>query len=273
MMKGRSGTFVIHSILFTAIFLISCGSSGSGGGTRQVSNTDFEESEPFSFDVPVAGHTAFDLQGESGVITITGVPGAASVRITGTKRVQSESTEDALAHLQVLNVDVQDVGNDVRVRTVQPQDTGGRNYIVDYTVTLPKHLKVGVINIGGIITLDAIDNDVVVINTGGNVTVTNIAGSALIALLSGTIDAEITLPLNGTIDLNTLTGDINLEIPASTSAQFSASVKIGNITVSNLVFQTLITNTSTALSGTLGAGQGTITLEADQVGDISVTGF
>jgi hypothetical protein len=279
--KSKPRNYPIFLYLLTSIILTSCG--GGGGGDFNVnfppldtfppvSNPDFEAAEVFSDEVPVVNHTQFNLTGIEGVVSVTGISGATSVMITATKRVQSGSLQDAEAHLQELEVNVQDLATEIRVETIQPLDDGGRNYIVDYTITLPVFLETHVENTDGIVTLDSINNDVTVINVGGNITLRNILGSALIDLVAGTIEGEVTLPLNGAIDMNTATGNINLAIPANTSAELSATVNLGSISVSNLVLQNEV-RTSTFLSGTLGSGQGTITLEAGAVGDISVSGF
>lgn len=279
--RSESRNYPIFLYLLTFIILTSC---GGGGGDFNVNfpplspippgtNTDFEAMETFSAEVPVVNQTQFNLTGIEGEVTVTGISsGAASVMISAIKRVQSESIEDAEARLQELNVNVQDLATEIRVETIQPIDDGGRNYIVDYTITLPNFLVIRVQNTGGIVTLDSINNDVTVINVGGNTTLSNILGSALIDLVAGTIEGEVTLPLNGAIDMKTVTGDINLDIPVNTSAEFSAAVNIGSISISNLVLQNEV-RTSTFRSGTLGSGQGTITLETEAFGNISVSGF
>jgi DUF4097 and DUF4098 domain-containing protein YvlB len=167
---------------------------------------------------------------------------------------------------------VQDLASEIRVETVQPANTGGRTYIVNYTVTLPKFLRNNVTNLNGIVTLDSIDNDVTVINMNGTATLTNITGSASANILNGQIQGAVTLPLNGVIDMTTLNGDINLEIPVNTSAALSASVTVGTITTQNLLLQNIV-STPTFLSGTLGDGQGTIKMESKQIGNIMVTGI
>jgi len=281
MVKSKPGNYPIFLYLLASSIVTSCG--GGGGGDINfnvpplspippVSNTDFEAVEVFSAEVPVVNHTQFILTGKDGVITVTGISGATSAIISAIKRVQSDSTEDADAHLQELEVNVQDLASEIRVETIQPIDDGGRNYIVDYTITLPIFLEVRVQNTGGIVTLDSINNDVTVLNVGGNITLRNILGSALTDLVAGQIQGEVTLPLNGAIDMKTVSGDIDLAIPVNTSAEFSAAVNIGNISVSNLVLQNEVT-TATFRSGTLGSGQGTITLEIEALGNISVSGF
>ena len=271
--KYKSEKYSIFFVFLASFTLSSCSSDSDGDGdVSVVSNTNFEAVESFNFVVPVVNHTLFTLIGVNGEININGNAGANSVTITGIKRVLSESVEDAQAHLQDLNVNVQDFPNEIRVETIQPANTGGRSYIVNYTVTLPKFLKNNVNNLNGIVTLDSIDNDVTVLNMNGTATLTNITGSASANILNGQIQGTVTLPLNGVIDMTTLNGDIDLEIPVNTSAILSANVTVGTITTQNLVLQNVV-STPTFLRGTLGNGQGTIELEAKQIGHITVIGI
>lgn len=235
--------------------------------------TRFEETEPFSFEITIGNQDQFNLLGENGEITITGDSGATSVMVTGIKRVQSSiSSQDANDHLQNLAINWESVANDITVETVQPADSSERNYAVDYTITLPKYFKIQVNSANAIVTLDSIDNDVAVNIANAEVTLRNIHGSAMVILANGTIDGEVVLPLQGTIELKVATGgDIHLAIPSNTSATFSATTLAGNINVSsNLVLQDEVT-TATSLSGTLGNGDGEISLGT--MGDISVSGF
>ncbi len=271
-MKDKPGIYSIIFLFLASIIFSSCSSDGDGGGVSVVSNTNYEAVEPFNYVVPVANHTLFTLIGVNGEININGDAGATSVTITGIKRVLSESVEDAQVHLQELNINVQDLLNEIRVETVQPAISGGRSYIVNYTVTLPKFLKNNVTNLNGIVTLDSIDNDVTVINMNGSATLTNITGSASANLLNGQIQAAVTLPLNGIIEMKTLNGDIDLVIPVNTSAVLSARVTVGTITTQNLNLQ-IMESTPTFLKGTLGSGQGTINLESKQIGNITASGI
>lgn len=270
-MKDRTGKFSIISLFLASIILSSCGSDGDGS-ISVVSNTNFEAVESFNLVVPVINHTLFTLTGVNGEININGSTGADSVTITGIKRVLSASVEDAQSHLQDLKINAQDLVNEIRVETIQPAITGGRSYIVNYTVTVPKLMKNNVTNLNGIVTLDSIDNDVSVIIMNGSATLTNIAGSASASILNGRIQGTVALPLNGVIDISTLNGDIDLQIPANTSAALSASVNIGTITSQNLTFQNSV-STAGFLSGTLGSGQGTVKLESKQTGNIKLTGI
>jgi len=89
--------------------------------------------------------------------------------------------------------------------------------------------------------------------------------------VNGQITAKITLPLNGNIGMANVNGNIDLEIPTNTSAEFSAGLVNGNITITNLVLQNQVSS-STSLTGTLSNGEGTIALTTVN-GNISATGF
>jgi hypothetical protein len=275
-MKSKFRNYAILLFLLTSVGVMSCGdvnidSGGVTSPTFSFRNTDFEATAPFSFEVEVGNRSLLRLQGINDHITITGISGATSVMITGIRRVGSDSIQDAEEHLGELQVNVQRLANEVVVETIHSQDPEGRNYVVEYTITLPKNLEVQVANANGIVTLDSIENDVTVNNANGEVTFIGIVGSAFVNVANGTIESDVTLPVNGTIDLNIGNGNINLAIPANTSAGFSAIVSIGSISVSNLVLQNEV-STPTSRRGTLGNGQGTISLETGN-GNIRVSGF
>jgi len=263
---------LLTSIGFTACNDVDVNYNADWGDWTPISDLDFESSDSFSEEIDVENHTRMRLHGINGEISITGVSGADSVVISGTKRVESNSIQDANRHLENITVDVQSSANEVLVETIQPPSTWGRQYSVDYTITLPTYMEVQLDTVNGDITIQSMDNDIAVDHTNGNVSLTEIAGSTEVDLVNGTIDSEVVLPLGGTIDLYTVNGNINLDIPEDTSADFEAEVNIGSITLSALVVQDEVIR-STSLTGILGSGQGTISLEADSTGSISVVGF
>jgi DUF4097 and DUF4098 domain-containing protein YvlB len=232
---------------------------------------EFAAEEPFSFEVALAGQTRFRLEGVSGNVDVAASTSANTIVIAGVRRVTSDSAEDAQAGLQVLEVRVSEGPDVLLVRTIQPQDSGDRDYIVNYRITLPRNLAVIVNNVNGNIEIDSINNRVTVASVNGGVDLRRIVGSATVVLVNGAIEGRITLPTDGTIDLQTVNGAIDLEIPQNTSARFSASVANGTVTVSNLDLR-VSTSTPTSVEGTLGGGRGTIALLTVN-GTIEVMGF
>lgn len=73
--------------------------------------------------------------------------------ITGDREVRSDSVEDARAHLQELQVEVQDVGANISIRTRQPTDSEGRTYVVNYQLRLPASIELDITNVNGSIDL------------------------------------------------------------------------------------------------------------------------
>ncbi len=242
------GRLILVPSLLGLILASGCGGSSSGF----VDNRPWAE-EPFSFNEPVGTQTALQLQGVSGTIEVTGTPGATSIAITGVKRVQANTLEDATAHLAQLDVEVSSSANEVLVQTVQPKFSAGRNYIVNYTISLPQDFDCRILSVNGRIEADAIH------------------GSVFLRLVNGQITASVTLPSAGEIDMSLVNGNIDLRIPQTTSAQFSATVAIGSISLTNLSLSNE-TVTPNSRTGTLGGGDGTISLDAGN-GTIAVRGI
>ena len=92
-----------------------------------------------------------------------------------------------------------------------------------------------------------------------------------IDVINGGISGDVTLPSQGMCQITTVNGKIDLEIPGSTSAEFSASVTNGNIHISDLVLHHSNT-TKNSITGTLADGNGNITLRVVN-GQIDVTEF
>lgn len=285
-----------RNTMFTLVILISlclpftyggCSGGGSSGGDGQV----YEE-EPFFYEVSVEFHDQIRIQAISGSLEITGSTDADSVTIEGKRRVGSRSRSDATAHLPELEVEVTDAGTEVFVETVQPKLAGGRNYEVDYRITIPENLDVVASQVVGSVFINSIDSQLLVNNTNGDVELVEIIGSTRVNVVNGRIISEVTLPPNGTVELATINGSvdsevtllsdgtidvtvlhggINLDIPQNTSATFTAGVIDGVIRLKNLVLQDQV-RTAHSLTGTLGDGSGDIRLETE-FGNITVTGF
>jgi len=269
MYKKITNTLVII-LLGICIFFMSC-EDGFYSNDDDVDNTDFIASEDFSFEVAVVNHTQFRLEGINGEVTINGDPSAESVIIEGVRKVGSESMEDALEHLDKLEVQLQDLADEVFVKTVQPNETHGRNYTVDYSVTLPQDLLLGIVNVNGIVSIESIENHILVANVNGQIILNEINAEANVSLVNGLVNCEIELPLNGVLIMNNTNGVIDLEIPENTSAQFSANLVNGNFYISGLDFQNEII-TSTSFQGTLGEGNGVISIN-NVNGNIVVSGY
>jgi DUF4097 and DUF4098 domain-containing protein YvlB len=225
----------------------------------------------FSEEVPIVAHLGLRLEAVNGEVEVTGQPGATSIKVTATLRVGADTLPDAQAGLALLEVQVTDAPGEVLVQTVQPSNPQGRQYIVNYTITLPPDLAADVSQANGHVTVEGVESPVGVDQGNGTVLLSAVVGDASVQLANGTIDASITLPPGGEIRLTTANGTIDLRIPTSTSAALSAMASTGTITWTNLTISGAV-YTGSSLTGTLGGGAGIIDLKTGN-GNIDLTGF
>jgi DUF4097 and DUF4098 domain-containing protein YvlB len=233
------------SILLIAVGLAACGDVFPSD--RKV------VSKEFSFEQEVANQTRLVLEAINGTISIAGVAGADVVTVDGTREVHAETLDEAQQGLPEVQVAVEEFEEEIVVRTIQPQDNERRNFVVNYEINLPRNLSV------------------LVTNANGNIDATNIDGSVSVQLSNGNVEARVTLPPSGFIEITIANGDTDLFIPVSTSAAFSAAVGNGSIEISNLELQNLVRTSKTAM-GVLGEGNGAITLQTGN-GRITASGF
>jgi hypothetical protein len=252
--------------LAVALALPFCGCADDATGPNQ-----FLAEETFSYVFDATDHVRLNVEAQNGTITITGVAGGDELRVGGLKQVWSSSQPDADEYLDSLHVHAGEALDEFVAATVQPDGDNSRTYVVDYEIEVPDGFEVVIASGNGAITVASMKNDIVIASGNGDVILEDIEAGVVVSLGSGEIDAEVTLPLDGTVALSTGNGDINLAIPQNTSAEFSAQVGNGSIMVINLTLQNEI-STGTTTTGTLGGGQGTIGLSAGN-GVIAVTGF
>ncbi|MCP4580768.1 MAG: DUF4097 domain-containing protein [candidate division Zixibacteria bacterium] len=270
-MKNHTTRLVILVLFATTIFLFNCDGDNPLNSRYDVHNTNYIAVEEFLFEVDVANQSLFRLTAVNGSISITGESNSDSIIITGERRVGSESTEDAEEHLELLEVRVQELTDEIYIRTIQPNETYGRNYEVDYEITLPDGFMIIASHVNGSVTVGSINNTVTVSNVNGQIDLNDISGSAIASLVNGQIEGDVVLPSNGLIAMSTVNGNVVLNIPVNTSAEFEASRVNGSINIRYLDLQNEVI-TSTSRRGILGNGDGEISLSTVN-GNIWAIGF
>lgn len=245
--------------------------------------------EEFFFALQVRQQNRIELHGINGNVELAGVPNAEMVEIWGERRVTSKSSADARSYLANLQVRVADSDEKVFVETVQPEENEGRELEIDYHIRVPHSWGAALHNVNGNIVVDSLGQALAVVLTNGNIiaraitgnvssTLTNgnvvlngVQGGAEVALTNGTVSARVVLPLRAACNVNTVNGAIDLQIPRSTSAEFSASLCNGTISMTDLILHNA-SSSRTSMRGRLGEGAGEIALQT-VTGDIQVRGF
>jgi hypothetical protein len=261
---------IARQVLIVSVTILTLLCACSDNGTSPGSDR-FEAKEQFSSAVDASELNTLEVEGVNGDILIIGVDESDSVRIEAEKIVRSESALDAQEHLALLHVDVLVIGSTVSVKTNQPKSPGGRDYIVNYEITVPRDVAVTVVDVNGKVTLNELNNTVTVSVVNGGADLDDIAGSTIVSVVNGRINGNFTLPIDGWAVMSVVNGDIDLDLPQTTSAEFAANVTNGTVEVHNLTLENQHT-TLHSVTGRLGYGQGTISLVVTN-GTIEVTGY
>ncbi len=254
------------------MLLIAMSGCSDGTSTVNGSNPQFEASEDFRFAYEVSAQTELGLAAVSGSIDIVGVPGLDSVYIEGTKRVVSSVGQtDADNRLGTLQVFALSNSGDFSIETDLPQNTEGRQYLVDYEIRMPDDLSLVISQVAGSVEIDSMHNSVTLSNVTGAVDLSDMAGNLAVSVVTGALDVSCEVPAGGMVSLTTVTGRLSLTIQTSTSANLQANTVTGGIGVYNLALSNAVIQPH-HVSGVLGVGNGSITLSAT-TGNISVTGI
>lgn len=253
--------------------LLAVLSAACGDDTTTSPRFPYHAEEEITIGVTFAGKSTILVQGINGTIDMTSVPGASSVIVTAVKRVESDTQADADARLDEIVVHVDSVGGGLLSVYTQHlvDDTGGRGYTVDYTVTVPGGMRVGANNVNGDVWIRSIRERVSILLVNGKARADDIEGPALINVVNGSIFADITLEGTETAELGVTNGGIELHIPRPTSAWLYADAPNGVVAVTGL-YVDYSERTLTHVIGKVGDGDGRIDLDVTN-GPIKVKGY
>ena len=230
---------VVLAILTMVMLLMSFGCSETlvqpEDNVNNSGTSKFKARKSFLHTVDLNSQTSLKVEGINGVVNIESVSGTNQVTISGEKIVSADTYQDANSHLKDIEIEIDELTDELLVKTLQPESSNGRSYAVDYTIKVPDHLNV------------------------------------IVRSVNGEITGKITLPLNGTVDMRLQNGIVALEIPQNTSSEFSANLVNGIISVHDLTLQDEV-STIKSVHGTLGDGHGQIFLKTTN-GKIDAFGY
>jgi hypothetical protein len=199
------------------------------------------------------------MVGVNGTIEIQGRPGFDQVRVEAIRRVRSKTRHDAQAHLPHLQIAVSAGSDDILLETVQPKNSDGREYQVDYVVTVPQDFWADVVNANGSVNLKDLFANAWVQNANGDIFLKDLTGSSWVTLGNGKIEAQVHLPPAGRLVHSVGNGGVALTVQPEVSAIFGAQVGNGSISLTGLNLSQSVAGPH-SLHGVLGDGSGAIEL-------------
>jgi len=240
-MRTTTNKFALAIVaLFTILINFGCADisvnpNADVTGPGNIVNIKAKANETFSYNVDLTTQLTLRVDGINGAVNVVSVSGTNQVTISGEKEVSADTYSEAKAGLKDVQVEIDKNSNELLIKTLQPGYSDGKSYNVDYKITVPSHLSIFVENV------------------------------------NGSISGKLSVPQNGTVDLSSQNGSIKLDVPQNTSAEFYARLENGSITTQNLILHNKV-ETNRKLQGTLGNGNGTISLRTTN-GNINVSGF
>ena len=210
------------------------------GCTTVGPENDEKYEEKSKKSISLSGQVRLKIINTNGNISIADSDTAKSIIASITRRVRSTSVQDAQEHVNDIVLTYQETSKEIAIIVSHPGDDG-REYGVDFDITLPDSFEYDIDMSYGDVSVQAITREIAVDISGGNAT-TNV-------VLMDTC--------NVFIDIGN--GNIALRLPDTTNAAINGVLINGEITLTGLTlnYQQL---TETSISGKLGDGFGTITL-------------
>lgn len=169
-----------------------------------------------------------------GLLSLSNVNG--DVHITSWDRdevkvdaIKSADSEAKLADIQI-RIDAEP--DSIRIKTEYPQhlfhNNPGR---VDYTLTVPKRARLKAISlVNGALDIQGVAGDVEASAVNGRINTLNLAGNLKLNSVNGRINASFDRPdVNRSISINSVNGQMQVDLPADVNADLHASTVNGGI--------------------------------------------
>lgn len=230
-------------------------------GAHAASNPEDQVQRTFERTLPLTGNQGLSLDNRFGNVHVTG-GGGNDVKITANIRVQGKSKEDAQEFLDKIQIDVQQMGDGVHVKTIYPGDHSKyvlriqwkkTSYSVDYDVVLPVNAPLWVHNDFGNVETSGVRGWARVENAHGSISVRD-AGQTKITNAFGRIEiinANGNCALvnnNGQVEISNIKGTIDVKnrFGNITATQLGGPATIsngnGNVEVTNVTGSATVTN-------------------------------
>ncbi|HYK39426.1 MAG TPA: hypothetical protein VEU98_05340, partial [Candidatus Eremiobacteraceae bacterium] len=230
-------------------------------GSAQVhaaNNPEDQVQKSFEKTLPLTGNQGLSLDNRFGNVHVSGASGH-DVKINATIHVQAKSKEEAQEFADKIQIDVQQSGDGVHVRTIYPDEHGFRlqwkraSYSVDYDVTLPVDAPLWVRNDFGNVETAGVHGwarvesghgsvevkdagQTKITNAFGRIELNNASGNSVIVNNNGQV--EVT-NVKGTLDIKNRFGNI-------TASQIGGATTIsggnGNVELTNVSGGATVTN-------------------------------
>jgi len=201
-----------------------------------------------------------DIVNTNGTITVEATDGAtvevkASITAHG---ATEDAAKEALAKVEIR----EDAGaSSVRLEARYPKTFGRQGVTVNYTLKVPKSVKVDVATVNGGIHLTGAQAAVKAETTNGNIEGSGLGSAIVASTTNGSIKISMAGLAGDGIKAETTNGSIELKLPEAAKATVSARCVNGGIAVNDLAFEKVGEGTKRKLDGKINGGGAPVSLE------------
>jgi len=258
MPHGRSIRLFLHTIalLAVAVSLTACDvvvNSMHGGQARA------EQAWTRSYTLTGAD-ARIEIVNTNGTITVEATDGAAvEVKAAITAHGGTEdAAKEALAKVEIR----EDAGaSSVRLEARYPKSFGRQGATVNFTLKVPKSVKVDVATVNGGIHLTGVQSPVKAETTNGNIDGSGLGSVIVVSTTNGSIKLSMAGLAGDGIKAETTNGSIDVKLPESAKATVSARCVNGGIAVNDLAFEKVGEGSKRKLDGKVNGGGAPVSLE------------
>lgn len=217
---------------------------------------------------PLSPGGSFEAQTHNGYINITGAD-VSTCDVTATITAKAATTEKARKLAEETRIKLEPAGDKLRVKVEKPPMADKDAICVSFDITVPEQTALDLKTNVGELNVENTTRPIEAATNVGTITCKEITGRVDLTSNVGEVKVVYaeTAPSACNANINTDIGEINFDGPPDLSAQVNVSVNIGSIQTDLPLTVTGKINKS--LSGTIGKGEGKITLKTN-IGSIKI---
>ncbi|MCX6552026.1 MAG: DUF4097 family beta strand repeat-containing protein [Acidobacteria bacterium] len=201
-----------------------------------------------------------DVSNVNGKIEVEATDGTA-VEVKAVISARGGTEEDARASLKRVEIKEEVSATHVRLESKYPRELGRNGVSIQYTLRVPKSVRVGLDTVNGTIAIVGVRAGVKAETTNGNVEGRGLGNAVTASTTNGSIKVQMAEMGGDGVSLETTNGSIDLKLPEQAKATLSARCVNGGIGVSDLSFEKQGESTRRKLDGTINGGGAAVKLE------------
>ena len=263
---------VLALVLTAGLSVAACDIQAGSNGNFKLDFAAGKATDTWSRTYKIAEKGRFELINVNGKITAEPTNGA-EVIVEGRRSAKGSSDEAAKEMLAKLEIREEVGESTVRVESRPPRMSGFGGHEIEWTIKVPKGVIVDLRTVNGGVRLNNLANEIHAKTTNGGVRGENITPSVIEAsAVNGGVEFSLGSPLDSTdsIDLETVNGGVQLELPSESKATIAARCVNGGVNVDDLDIareeQATDFDKRRRLNGTMNGGGGNVKLNTTNGG-------